>query len=330
MLKIGIDLGGTCIKAGIVRGSAELLQSASIPTENREDPIAVAKSIAEVARRLMEDSGLAVSQEAGLGLGCPGLIDSRSGVVLYSNNFGWVNVPFGPMLEEQLQLPVRMANDAQCAALGEVAVGNAMGCRDLVLLTIGTGVGSGIISGGKLLGQRGGGVAGHMTVVAGGKPCTCGKRGCLEAYASATALISRGQELLAANLAPELRRLCGNDPERIDGELMFAALSAEDRDVEQAVDDYTRYLAIGICNLIELYRPEKVLLSGGLCNAGERLLAPIRAEVSVMLFGGKYLPPPPIGVAGLKNNAGIIGAAALLDGTLESSITEGGSYETGI
>lgn len=329
MLKIGIDLGGTCIKAGIVRGSAELLQSTSVPTENREDPIAVAKSIAETVRRLMEDSGLAVSQAAGLGLGCPGLIDSRSGVVLYSNNFGWVNVPFGPMLEKQLQLPVRMANDAQCAALGEVAAGNAVGCKDLVLLTIGTGVGSGIISGGKLLSQRGG-VAGHMTIVAGGKPCTCGKCGCLEAYASATALMGLGRELLEAGLAPKLRRLCGGDPERIDGERMFAAFSAGDRDVEQALDEYTQYLAIGICNLIELYRPEKVLLSGGLCNAGEHLLAPIRTKVSAMLFGGKYLPPPPIGIAGLKNNAGIMGAAALLDGALEPGTTEGGTYETGI
>lgn len=313
MLKIGVDLGGTRIKAGIVRGSAELLQRVSVPTEKREEPRAVAQSIAAVARRLMKDSGLAPTQTAGLGLGCPGLIDNRGGVVLYSNNFHWVNVPFGAMLEEQLRLPVRMANDAQCAALGEVAAGNAAGCQDVVLLTLGTGVGSGIISGGKLLG-RGGGVAGHMTIVAGGAPCTCGKRGCLEAYASATALIHRGQALLAAGRAPVLRELCGNDPEKLDGKQMFAALSAGDRDVAQAVDDYACYLAAGVCNLIELYRPEKVLLGGGLSNAGERLLAPLRNKVASMLYGGEHLPPPPIEIAGLKNDAGVIGAAALLGG----------------
>lgn len=309
MVKIGIDLGGTCIKAGLVRGIGELLRKTSVPTGSREDPGAVAERIAAAVHELIADGGL---RPEGVGLGCPGLIDSGKGVVLYSNNFDWVDVPFGQILERRLGLPVRMANDAQCAALGEVAAGNAVGCRDMVLLTLGTGVGSGIVSNGRLLGQRGGGVAGHMTIVAGGAPCTCGKRGCLEAYASATALIRRGRELIAEKTAPLLRELCGGDPEKVDGKRMFEALAAGDGDVARAVDGYTGYLAAGICNLIELNRPEKVLLSGGLCNAGERLLGPLREKVAAGLYGGAYLPPPPIEIAGLKNDAGIIGAASLI------------------
>ena len=257
----------------------------------------------------MEKAGITAAHCASVGIGSPGTCDSANGVVVRAYNLGWFNVPVCSMVTARLGLPCHLSNDANCAALAETVAGGAVGCRNMILITLGTGVGGGIVADGQLLEGVGGTGAevGHTVLVLDGEDCTCGRKGCWEAYASATALIRQGKRAAAAQ--PE--SLLAGYGEGLTGKDVFDAAAAGDAAAQAVVDRYCVYVAAGITDLVNILGPEKVLIGGGISRQGERLLAPIRAYVAANCFGGHDRTPPVIECARLGNEAGIIGAAAL-------------------
>lgn len=312
MYRIGIDLGGTNTKIGIVDRDNRIIDQCSTPTRTDYKADLVAESMIGQALRLMDKNGIGQSQVEGIGVGSPGAIDVVNGIVLYSNNFSWVNVPLLRLLQERTVLPIRIANDAQCALLGETTAGAGRGCRNVVLVTLGTGVGGGVLVDGKLLGrEKGGGIIGHMVIRRGGKQCTCGRIGCLEAYASASALIRETKNVVRDNPDSSLARYC-EDMGGVDGRTAFDAAQKGDALAQAIIKEYIECLGEGIANLVDLFRPEKILVGGGVCNQGDNLLRPLEKYVRANCFAGDFLEIPLIERAVLGSSAGIIGAAALL------------------
>ena len=290
MYRIGIDLGGTNIAAGVVDEGQHIVAEVSLPTGAERPAEAVVADICRAAEKAMEKAGITAAHCASVGIGSPGTCDSANGVVVRAYNLGWFNVPVCSMVTARLGLPCHLSNDANCAALAETVAGGAVGCRNMILITLGTGA-----------------EVGHTVLVLDGEDCTCGRKGCWEAYASATALIRQGKRAAAAQ--PE--SLLAGYGEGLTGEDVFDAAAAGDAAAQAVVDRYCVYVAAGITDLVNILGPEKVLIGGGISRQGERLLAPIRAYVAANCFGGHDRTPPVIECARLGNEAGIIGAAAL-------------------
>lgn len=309
MYRIGIDLGGTNIAAGVVDEAQHIVAEASLPTGASRGPEAVAEDICRAAALAMERAGITAAHCASVGIGSPGTCDSRRGVVVRAYNLGWFDVPVCDMVTRRLGLPCRLSNDANCAALAETVAGAAVGVRSMVMVTLGTGVGGGIISDGKLLEGVGGTGAevGHTVLMLDGEDCTCGRKGCWEAYASATALIRQGKRAAAAQPGS----LLAGYGDALTGKDVFDAAAAGDAAAQAVVDRYCVYVAAGVTDLVNILGPELVLIGGGISRQGERLLAPIRRYVAANCFGGTERPQPVIQAAQLGNEAGIIGAAAL-------------------
>ena len=307
---VGIDLGGTFIKGGIVDDLGQLILSDKIPTESKKGDLAVAQNIATLANSLLASLNLTASDALGIGIGVPGMVDSSEGVVIYSNNLGWKDFSISTTVERLTGLPVRIANDANVAALGETKFGSGKQYRSTVMLTLGTGVGGGIVIDGKLIeGNRSAGAElGHAVICMGGELCTCGRRGCLEAYASATALIRDTKRAMQANPTSKMWEIGSLDA--VDGATAFR-YSDCDPIAASVVDAYVRALACGIINYANELRPEAIILGGGVCAEGERLTNPLQAIVDAEIFAGSKGPSVPVLVAALANRAGILGAAAL-------------------
>ena len=229
-------------------------------------------------------------------------------MVVCAYNLNWFDVPVCAMLTKHFALPARLSNDANCAALAEVVAGAAVDCRSMVLVTLGTGVGGGVIVDGKIVSGLGGagGEVGHSILVLDGEPCTCGRRGCWEAYSSATALIRQARQAAAEH--PE-SLLAG--AEEITGKTVFDAADRGDETANAVVDRFCDSLGAGVTNIVNALAPEVILIGGGISRQGERLLAPVRRYVEKNCFGGKDGAIPIIAAARLGNDAGIIGAAAL-------------------
>lgn len=307
---VGIDLGGTFIKGGIVDDLGRLILSDKIPTEREGGDLAVAGNIAKLTKSLLSALGLTAQDTIGIGIGVPGMVNSQTGEVIYSNNLGWKNFMIGKTVEELTGLPVKIANDANVAALGETKFGCGKKYNTTVMLTLGTGVGGGIVLDGKLFeGNRSAGAElGHSVIVMGGEKCTCGRRGCLEAYASATALIRDTKRAMQKNPNSKMWKIGSLDA--VDGATSFLYSETDDA-AKEVVDGYIRALACGITNLANEFRPEAIILGGGVCAEGERLTKPLQKLVNEELFAGTDGPAVPILIAELANRAGILGAAAL-------------------
>ena len=307
---VGIDLGGTFIKGGIVTSEGEILVKDKAPTQGELGAVAVSKNIANIIEALLEKAKLSKEQIVGIGMGAPGMIDSKSGEVVYSNNLDWKHYPLAKDVSEMTGLPVKIANDANVAAFGEAKFGAAKGCDDVVMITLGTGVGGGVVVNGKIMegNKSAGAELGHVVIEGDGKQCTCGRKGCLEAYASATALIRDTKEAMMAH--PESLMWEVGNLEEVDGKTAFA-YREKDATAKGVVDEYIRQLGFGIVNFANIFRPEKILLGGGVCAEGDNLLKPLQAIMDRDLFGGAMGPGVPIKVASLGNSAGILGAAAL-------------------
>lgn len=234
-------------------------------------------------------------------------------LVVYSNNLVWKNVPLIKTLKEELNLPVYVTNDANAAALGEYHFGAGKKYKSLVMLTLGTGVGSGIVFNGKLFeGNLGAGVElGHEVIKIGGEKCTCGRKGCLEAYASATALIRQAQKAMESDKDSLPWKLTDGNKENVNGKIVFDALREGDKTAEKVVKKYTEYLAAGVTNVINAFHPQAIVLGGGIRAAGDVFLTPLKSEVNRGIFGGTKFAPVEIVMARLGNDAGIYGAAAL-------------------
>ena len=315
MYRVGIDLGGTNIKAGIVNEQQEIIAQGSVPTNVQRPYQEIIKDMAELVQNLFKQSGLKANDIAGIGIGSPGTVDAKTGIVVYSNNFDWENIPLMEELHKYFEYPIAVSNDANCAALGEVKAGAAKDSDNVILLTLGTGVGGGIVVDGKIFegGHAGGAELGHTMLVRGGEQCTCGRKGCLEAYASATALIRQTKEAAVAHKDSKIYEFCNHDITQINGKTVFDAAADGDITAKNVVDDYISYLGDGIVDFVNVFRPDKVLLSGGVCNQGAILTNPLNAYIKKYCFAGERGMIPEVATATLGNDAGIIGAAALIE-----------------
>lgn len=315
MYRVGIDLGGTNIKAGIVNKQQEIIVQGSVPTNVQRPYQNIIKDIAELVQNLFRQSGLKEDDVAGIGIGSPGTIDAKTGVVVYSNNFDWENIPLVEELHKYFEYSIAVSNDANCAALGEVKAGAAKDSDNVILLTLGTGVGGGVVVNGKIFegGHAGGAELGHTMLVRGGEQCTCGRKGCLEAYASATALIRQTKEAAIAHKDSKINEFCNQDITKINGKTVFDAAADGDITAKSVVNDYISYLGDGIVDFVNVFRPDKILLSGGVCNQGTILTDPLNAYIKKYCFAGDRGIIPEVATATLGNDAGIIGAAALIE-----------------
>ena len=314
-MTIGIDLGGTNIAAALVDESGKITCKVSIPARASEGTEVVLNGLCEVVEMLFQKSGLTPADVKSIGIGIPGMMNVETGVVYFSPNLPLKNTDMVSGLKEKFGLPVYINNDANCAALGEVAAGGAVGANDAVFVTLGTGVGGGIVFGGKVYAGFNGtaGEIGHIKIQMDGRPCGCGRKGCWEAYASATGLIKTTQEFMEEDKDSKMWDIVGGDITRVNGRTAFDAMRAGDASGKKAVDLYTRHLAAGVIDLINIFEPEVICIGGGISNEGETLLAPLRELVAAEAYSFKSdaVPHPAITKATLGNDAGIIGAAML-------------------
>ncbi len=313
-VRVGIDIGGTNVKIGLVDEAQNLIAQTSIHTGAQRGWKEVVRDIGQATYALLVEEGIPIERCAGVGVGMPGTTDRKRGVVIYSNNISWENVPLVEELEKYLPVPVYVANDADCAVLGETVAGAAKGCTDVVMLTLGTGVGGGVVIDGKIFEGKmvGGCELGHMAIVEDGELCTCGRRGCLEAYASATALLRDGKRAMEADPDTALWKKCGGNAADLAVEMIFEAAKEGDASALSLVDNYRRKLGMGIINLVNIFRPQKVLVGGGISAQEDYLLAPINQRLQQECFGGERGQVPEVTVASLGNQAGMIGAANLV------------------
>ncbi len=306
-LYLGVDLGGTNIKAALVDAEGNILKESSVPTNLPRPAEAVCDDIVALCMALTDGV-----QVHGIGVGCPGTVDG--GVVRYSNNLDWHDFAMADYLQGKTGLPVCLANDANAAALGEALVGCAKGAESAVIVTLGTGVGGGVVLNGKLLTGYTGAASepGHTVIcdTPNAPLCTCRRRGCFESYASATALIRMTRQAMDAHPESALHTVAANGT--VNGRTAFDAAELGDAAAKQVVDNYIHYLAVGIANLINMFFPQVIGLSGGIANQGENLLRPLRVAVQPMIFGDEYAKKhTALTTCTLGYRAGVIGAALL-------------------
>ena len=306
-MRIGIDLGGTTVKAALCTEDGTLLCKDSLPTRTG-NAAGLKADMKTLALSLCRVHSCAVEDVTAIGIGVPGSFDKKTCTLRFGTNLGLNNVSFADAFLPEFGCPVHLDNDANCAALGEATAGAAKGTRNMLMVTLGTGVGGGIIIGGRIYdGMRGAGAElGHTLLVMDGEPCTCGRRGCWEAYSSATALIRQACQAAARHPDSLLARLAD-----VNGKTVFDAADRGDETARAVVDRYCDYLGAGLVNIVNALAPEVILIGGGISRQGERLLAPVRRYVERNCFGGKEGAVPVIAPAKLGNEAGIIGAAAL-------------------
>ena len=312
MYYIGIDIGGTNIACGIVDEECRIIASAKVKTNAPRPYEEILEAIKESVRAACAKAGISPSNAECIGIGCPGTCNRESGTVEYSNNLGFVNAPVGRDLEEAFGLKTYLDNDANAAAFGEFVAGAAKGSRNAVVITLGTGVGSGIIIDGKIYSGSNfaGGEIGHTVIVADGLPCTCGRNGCFEAYSSATGLIHMTSEAAALNPESLTARLIEQDG-RVSARTAYKAMKQGDETGKAITERYVKYLACGIANTINIFQPDILCIGGGVCNEGDTLLLPLKKQVAEQIYSKNSAKNTEIVICSLGNEAGIIGAAML-------------------
>lgn len=312
MYYIGLDVGGTTFKAGVVTEDGRIVHKDAMPTGIERPYQEIIADMAALCQKVAADAGIAMSEIASIGVGVPGLFDNKTGTIPFCTNLGWHDIPFVAEMKKHLDTPVCGDNDATVAGLAESIAGVSAGIRDSVFLTLGTGVGGGIIIDGKpYSGAHGcGSEIGHMMIRMGGERCTCGNYGCFERYASATAIIREARKAVAAHPESSMMASCGGDPERINAKIVIDAAKTGDETAKIVFDGYVHGLAVGIINIINMLDPEVIVLGGGVSAAGDFLLDAVREAVKPMVFF-KTMPYARIELARLGNDAGIIGAAML-------------------
>lgn len=314
MYYLGIDLGGTNIAVGVVDEDCKIVAKAnsSTATENAEQ---IADAMAATARQALEKAGITLNDVPWVGLGSPGTVNKATGIIEYANNLPFRNTPMQKMLSERLDgKPVYMENDANAAAFGEYMAGALKGAKVAVAITLGTGVGGGVIIDGKIFSGSNfaGAELGHCVIVADGWPCTCGRLGCWEAYASATGLIKRTKmHMEEAPKDSALWKIAEGDIEKVNGRTAFDAMRQGDPTGQKIVGEYVKYLSVGLINMINIFQPSILCVGGGVGNEGENLLVPVRAIVEKEQYGNNPDAATKICKAQLGNDAGIIGAAML-------------------
>ena len=309
---VGIDLGGTNIKAGIVSESGDIVFKKSIKT-NIESDSRVVRDMADLARDVIAESEIDPNRILSIGIGAPGTPDNKAGVMVYANNLPFLQTPIRSVFHESLDLPVYIDNDANCAAMAESAAGAARGVANSVTITIGTGLGCGVIINGRIYSgfNQAGSEFGHTTIVRDGYPCTCGRKGCFEVYASATALIRMTMDCVKAHPDSILSEIVAAENGRASGRHAFEAMRKGDPFAKALVDDYICYLAEGLTNIINALMPEVLVVGGGVCNEGDPLMIPLIEKTMEKPYLGPGVLKPEIRVAQMGNDAGIVGAAMM-------------------
>ncbi len=307
---IGIDLGGTNIVAAVVDEYGTLYGKAKRKTNSPRDYKLIFDDMADCAREAAKESGIAFEQIESVGIGCPGAIDTDSGIVEFSNNLNFFDVPIVSYMEKSLGKKIYVENDANAAAWGEFLAGSGKGTDNMIMITLGTGVGSGIVENGRLLrGAYGKGAEiGHMVMQIGGEKCTCGRKGCFEAYASATALINQTKKAMKNHPESEMWKICNGKLSATNGQTAF---KAKDAVAKKVVRDYLNYLAEGVVSIVNIFQPEIVCIGGGISHEGKRILAPIEKAITDKSFARFGKEQSKVSLASLGNDAGIIGAALL-------------------
>ncbi len=317
MYYIGVDLGGTNIAVGICDKSLKILDKGSVPTNPNRAPELIVKDMAELADRLLEMNNIPLTEVASVGIATPGTANSDTGVVEYANNLPFLNFPIAEVFKSYLAVPaVYIENDANAAALAEALAGVAKGTKTSVMITLGTGLGGGIVLDGKVYSgfNHAGGELGHIVIEKDGKPCSCGRRGCWEAYSSATGLTNMTLEAVEECRAKGISSLIVKDYEengRVSARTAFSAMKQGDAVGAAVVDKYISYLACGVANIINIFQPEVLSIGGGVCNEGDNLLKPLMKLLAGEIYSRNSEKQTKILIASLGNDAGIIGAAGL-------------------
>ena len=311
MIAIGIDIGGTSIKGAAVDSNGRVYEKFSMPFIKGEPGEITIRKLAEIVKEYISAQSLE-KKIVGIGIGSPGTLDIKNGIVNYANNLGWNELHVADIMHETLPYPIRLTNDANAASLGEAKFGAGKAYETIIMLTLGTGVGGGIIINGKLFeGNEGkGGELGHTVIVADGEPCTCGRKGCLEAYASATALIRETKKAMQTNKRSLMWKICP-DIDMVGGKVSFEAAKNGDEAAIKVIDNYVKYLGEGILNFCNIFRPNVIVLSGGVANAGPFLFDKVNKYIKERNYGYKRTPEVKVVPAELGYDSGKIGAAAL-------------------
>lgn len=310
---IGIDIGGTNIAAGLVGQDGKIIQKASIPTEAQKGAQFVLDGLDKVCERLIEQSGLARTEVQGIGIGVPGMMNVETGEVIFCPNVPIEHVNVTTALTAKWGVPVKINNDANCAALGEAYAGGAKEANNAIVVTLGTGVGGGIIIDKKIYSGFNGaaGEIGHIVIQLDGRPCGCGRKGCWEAYASATGLVKTTIEMMLEDRNSVMWELAEGSLDKAGGRTAFEAARRGDRAGQKAVDLYIKHLAAGVIDMINIFQPEVLCIGGGVSNEGKYLLEPLQKLVDEARYT-RDVPQTVIRRAQLGNDAGIIGAAMLV------------------
>lgn len=313
MYRIGVDLGGTNISAGVIDDKLEIIGRGKLKTNCPREAELILADVTKAVELAAADAGIGMKDVVSIGIGTPGSVNKTTGYIEYANNLDFDKVPAKQILEARLKKTVYLDNDANCAALGEAVAGVGRGVSSFVAITLGTGVGSGIVLDGKIVTgvNDGAGEMGHMVIVADGERCTCGRRGCWERYASATALIQQTKDAMHHDMDSKMWELVGGDINRVSGRTSFDAMRAGDKTAKKVVDKYIFYLAVGIINIVNALQPEIICIGGGIGHEKENLLVPLRKYVARERYSIHADRQTEILSAQLGNDAGIIGAALL-------------------
>ena len=317
MVYIGIDLGGTNIAVGVCDENLKIKVKGSVPTNPNRAPELIVKDMADLSAKLLKECGATLEDVASVGIATPGTANSDTGVVEYSNNIPFLRFPIADVFKSFLPVKrVLIENDANAAALAEALSGAAKGTKKSVMITLGTGVGGGIVIDGKVYSgfNHAGGELGHIVIEKGGRPCSCGRRGCWEAYSSATGLVNMTREKVNECKIKGIPSLMVDEFEetgRVSARTAFAAMKKGDKAGSEVVREYIDYLACGVANIINIFQPEVLSIGGGICGEGDYLLKPLLEIVDTEQYTRNVPNRCKVRIAELGNDAGIIGAAGL-------------------
>ena len=309
---LGIDLGGTTIKVALLDERLSILQRAARRTPAQSAAEIVETMVAQ-CRELLEREGLSLTDVDAIGIGTPGTVNNDTGKVIYANNLAFVDVPLRELIQRELPVAVHLENDANAAALAEAWLGANRGLLDSIVITLGTGVGGGVISEGRILhgNQFAGGEVGHMVIVAGGEPCNCGRQGCWESYSAARSLMRMAREAAQRELSSSLWEVCGRDLDALRPDHIFDLAFAGDKAAKDVYDLYIFYLQQAIVNLVSIFRPQQIAIGGGIGNQGERITKPLQSAAAKESYAGIYVEAPRIVSTALGADSGLFGAALL-------------------
>ncbi len=312
MYNVGVDLGGTNIAVGVIDENYKIIGRSKTKTALPRSAESIFEDICKCVKEAVGNAGITINNVKSIGIGTPGSVDKAKGMITYANNLDFNNVPAVELMHKEFpEINVYIENDANCAALGEALAGSGVGKSSFVAVTLGTGVGGGIVLDGKLLTgcNDAGGEIGHISIQFDGEQCNCGRIGCWERYASATALINQTKSAMLQNKESKMWDLCAGDINKAGGRTAFDAMRLGDECGTKVVNRYIEYIGAGTTNIVNIFQPEMVCFGGGICNEGETLLKPLREYVRKYQYNRRTEKNAELCVATLGNDAGIIGAA---------------------